>query len=228
MSKYEKWITHEGLVRIGGWARDGLTDEQIAHNMGISRSTLNAWKKKFSDISDTIRKEKDVVDREVENALLKRAIGTTKTDRLYRVVHVDDDILSMKRRHYKSKWRLDHPKASKQEIDDAAIENVPEYKKIPFAENTYEVPPDINAAIFWLRNRKPEAYRDQSFRDLNIAQTNKAQAEARIVSHKADKLTNNSGDNSLLSALADVINGGDGNGQTDIQSKTSGEHPSED
>lgn len=46
MAKYEKWLTPDGLVRIGGWARDGLTDEQIAHNMGISRSTLNAWKKK--------------------------------------------------------------------------------------------------------------------------------------------------------------------------------------
>ena len=29
---------------IQGWARNGLTDEQIAGNMGISRSTLNEWK----------------------------------------------------------------------------------------------------------------------------------------------------------------------------------------
>ena len=60
---------------IEGWARDGLTDEQIAANMGISRSTLSEWKKKHSDISDTLKRGKEVVDRQVENALLKRALG---------------------------------------------------------------------------------------------------------------------------------------------------------
>ena len=38
--KYEEWRTPEGLLKIQGWARDGLTDEQIAHNMGICRDTL--------------------------------------------------------------------------------------------------------------------------------------------------------------------------------------------
>ena len=75
--KYEYWLTPEGLLKLEGWARDGLTDEQIAENMGISRSTLNAWKDKYSDISDTLKKGKEVVDRQVENALLKRALGYT-------------------------------------------------------------------------------------------------------------------------------------------------------
>lgn len=75
MAKYEYWLTEEGLLLIEGWARDGLTDEQIAYNMGISRSTLNEWKNKFKDISDTLKKGKEVVDRLVENALLKRALG---------------------------------------------------------------------------------------------------------------------------------------------------------
>ena len=73
--KYEYWLTPDGLLRIGGWARDGLTDEQIAKNMGISRSTLNEWAKKYPDISDTLKKTKDIADREVENALFKRAVG---------------------------------------------------------------------------------------------------------------------------------------------------------
>lgn len=60
---------------IEGWARDGLTDEQIAKNIGISRSTLNEWKKKYSDISDTLKRGKEVIDRQVENSLLKRALG---------------------------------------------------------------------------------------------------------------------------------------------------------
>ena len=68
-------MTPEGLIKIEGWARDGLTDEQIATNIGISRSTLNEWKKKYSDISDALKRGKEVVDRQVENALLKRALG---------------------------------------------------------------------------------------------------------------------------------------------------------
>lgn len=47
-AKYEEWILEEGLLKIQGWARDGLTEEQIAHNMGIAVSTLGNWKKKSS------------------------------------------------------------------------------------------------------------------------------------------------------------------------------------
>lgn len=73
--KYEDWITDEGLIKIEGWARDGLINEQIAANMGISRSTLNAWCDKYPDISNALKRGKEVVDRQVENALLKRALG---------------------------------------------------------------------------------------------------------------------------------------------------------
>nr|DAF34556.1 MAG TPA: terminase small subunit [Caudoviricetes sp.] len=75
MAKYEKWLEQEGLLLIEGWARDGLTDEQIAGNMGVSRSTLNSWKDKYPDILDSLKKGKEIVDRQVENALLKRALG---------------------------------------------------------------------------------------------------------------------------------------------------------
>lgn len=73
--KYHEWLTHEGLTKIEGWARDGLTDAQIAHNIGITTKTLYVWKKRYSSISDALKKGKEVVDLEVENALLKRALG---------------------------------------------------------------------------------------------------------------------------------------------------------
>ena len=75
--KYHDWLTEEGLLKIEGWARDGLTDEQIAKNIGIGYSTLQAWKSKYRDIRDTLKRGKEVIDREVENALLKRALGYT-------------------------------------------------------------------------------------------------------------------------------------------------------
>ena len=73
--KYAKWLEPEGLLLLEGWARDGLTEEQIAYNMGISRETLRVWKNKYSVISGTLKKGKEIVDIQVENALLKRALG---------------------------------------------------------------------------------------------------------------------------------------------------------
>lgn len=66
-----------------GWAREGLTEEQIAHNMGITRSTLSEWKKKYPDISDTVKKGKEIVDFEVENALLQKALSGDTTAQIF-------------------------------------------------------------------------------------------------------------------------------------------------
>lgn len=60
---------------IEGWARDGLTDKDISQNIGISESTLNAWKKQFPEFSESLKKNKEVADRQVENALHKSAVG---------------------------------------------------------------------------------------------------------------------------------------------------------
>lgn len=81
--KYEEWLTAKGLILLEGWSRDGLTDDQIAKNIGISRSTLNDWKKKYPDISDSLKKGKEVVDYEVENALLKNALNGDTTAQIF-------------------------------------------------------------------------------------------------------------------------------------------------
>lgn len=116
--KYEEWLTKEGLLKIEGWARDGLTDEQIAQNMGISRSTLNEWKNKYQDISDTLKRGKEVVDLQVENALLKRALGYS--------------------------------------YEEVTFEYGEEVKRV-----RKEVVPDTTAQIFWLKNRRPDKWRDK-------------------------------------------------------------------
>lgn len=107
---------------IEGWARDGLTDEQIAANMGISPSTLYEWKKSHSEISESLKKGKEVVDRLVENALLKRALG-------YEYEEVSE------------KYEL----------------GILTERKV----TKKQVVPDTTAQIFWLKNRKPEEWRDK-------------------------------------------------------------------
>ena len=80
MAKYEKWLDPQGLTLLEGWARDGLSDEQIAHNCGITRQCLFIWKKKYPALAKALEKGREVVDYEVENALLKRALGYEYTE----------------------------------------------------------------------------------------------------------------------------------------------------
>ena len=135
-SKYEAWLTDDGLLRIEGWARDGLTDEQIAHNMGISRKTLAEWKNKYAPIGDALKNSKDVVDRIVENALFKKACGYT--------VQVKKPI-----------------KVRKVEYNDETGKKICEVEEIVEAVEEVHVPADTTAQIFWLKNRKSNEWRDK-------------------------------------------------------------------
>lgn len=130
--KYQEWLTVEGLLKLEAWARNGLTNEQIASNMGITRETLNQWKNKFPDISDTLKKGKEVVDIQVENALLKRALGYKFTE-VTRERTVDV-----------------HPQTGE------LISRMAVTKQV-----VKEVQPDVTAQIFWLKNRKPDIWRDR-------------------------------------------------------------------
>ena len=75
VAKINEWLEQDKLLLLEGWSRDGLTNEQIAKNIGINVKTLYDWKNKESNISNALKKGKEVVDIEVENALLKRALG---------------------------------------------------------------------------------------------------------------------------------------------------------
>lgn len=80
-----KWETHvkDKLILVEGWARDGLTDEQIAKNLGIGIRTFYEYKEKYPQFSQSLKRGKEVVDTEVENALLKRALGYTYDEETY-------------------------------------------------------------------------------------------------------------------------------------------------
>lgn len=73
LSKYND--IRDKLILVEGWARNGLTDEQIAKNLGIGLTTFYKHKKEQSEFNEALKKGKEVIDLEVENALLKRALG---------------------------------------------------------------------------------------------------------------------------------------------------------
>lgn len=126
--KYAEWLTPDGLLRIEGWARDGLTDEQISRKIGIAYSTFRIWRDKFPELSAALKKNKDVVDREVENSLLKRALGYS------------------------------YDETTREAVKDAETGEITmRVTKVV----TKQVVPDTTAQIFWLKNRKPDKWRDK-------------------------------------------------------------------
>ena len=70
------------MILLEGWARNGLTLEQIAHNCGCSLSTLNEWRKRYPAILDALKKGQEVADLEVEGALFRRALGYSYKEKM--------------------------------------------------------------------------------------------------------------------------------------------------
>ena len=102
--------------------------------MGVSYSTLKEWINTYSAISASLKKGKAPVDIEVENALLKRATGYTVT--------VKKPVKVKTKRQLKDKGTI-------------------EEEHIEFVEEEIYIAPDTTAQIYWLKNRRPDKWRDK-------------------------------------------------------------------
>lgn len=178
--KYKKWLEPDNLTKLEGWARDGLKDTQIADNMGINVSTLYTWKNRYSEINEALKKGKEVVDYEIENSLISTMKKHTVTTTQYKMVKKDDFKLKAEREEFMNIYKFDHPEASKNEILIATAKGVEVYEKMPIIRTVTEVDPNVSAMIFWLKARRPDVFRDQTFKKLNEANARKAIAEANI------------------------------------------------
>lgn len=145
--KPEEWLAPEKLLLLEAWARDGLFDEQIAKNMGVSEATLYNYKKKYPEIREAFKKGKEVVDIEVENALFKKALG-------YNAV-------------VKKAFKL------KDIVYNENGKKISETERIEYAEEEIHVPADTTAQIFWLKNRKRNDWRDRVEYEANNEELNK-------------------------------------------------------
>ena len=123
---YENWKTKDGLLSLEGWARDGLSEKQIAKNIGIHLGTLCEWKNRFPEIAEAIKRGKRPVDVQVENALYRSALGYKQT--------------------------VKKPIKLRRKDNSEYIE---------YADEEVYIAPNITAQIFWLKNRKPEYWRDK-------------------------------------------------------------------
>lgn len=81
--QYKEWLKRENLLLLQGWKREGLTDEQIAHNIGVTPRTLEYWKKKYVQIFQALKVGKEQANFIVENALFNKAINGHVTAQIF-------------------------------------------------------------------------------------------------------------------------------------------------
>ncbi len=82
-ASFDEWEAPDKLQMIEDWASQGLSLGEIAHNMGIARSTLFIWRDKSKDISDAIKRGADASVDLVENALFSAAVSGNITAQIF-------------------------------------------------------------------------------------------------------------------------------------------------
>lgn len=119
----------------------GATDAQLAEALNIDEATLNRWKLKYPEFRESIKSGKDKTDDEVELALLTRAKGT-KIKKM-RVIQIGDE---------------------KIETDGTGRQFIIKAVRKEMSED--EIAPDTAAAFIWLKNRRPESWRDKVSQEI--------------------------------------------------------------
>ncbi len=135
MARKNKYETHVKpfLDIIASWSRNGAPEEEIAKKLDVAYSTFRQYKAEHEELQEVMRLQREHADLDIENALFKKAKGhivSVKKAFKCREVYYDD-----------------HGRRCEKE-------------EIKTAEEDMYIPPDTVAAIFYLKNRKPEVWKD--------------------------------------------------------------------
>ncbi|WBV60223.1 terminase [Chryseobacterium camelliae] len=112
----------------------GATDKNLATFFNVCEATINNWKNEYPEFLESIKKGKDIADARIASKLFDRAAGAE----------------IQKQQAFKVK-----------EILYENGKRVKETEKIEVVDITEVIAPDTTAAIFWLKNRKPEYWKDK-------------------------------------------------------------------
>lgn len=118
------------LDMVSGWARHGLSDEQIALNLGIGVSTFYDYKKKYPELGEALRDGREDAQIHVENALFKKAVG-------YKYKEVTKE---------------------RQKVFDLDGKWTGEYAMVTTKTVMKHVQPDTGAIMYWLEHRAPDRW----------------------------------------------------------------------
>ena len=136
-TKKYKELVEPRLKEIQSWARDGLTEENIAEKLGIAYSTLRDYKEKNSALSAALKRAR-AYDDEVVNSLHNNTLGGTV---------VLKTPMKVKERFFEN-GRV-----------------VREVEKVVVADREEYVKPDTVAQMYWLNNRQKKTWKAKPIED---------------------------------------------------------------
>lgn len=131
------------LELVKGWCRRGLTQEQIAENLGISDQSLTNYIKRYEEFADAMSEGAEELEIYIENALVKRALGYS----------------------YKEVTR-----ERKQVMNEETGEL--EYRLVVTKSVTKHVVPDVGAQQYYLEHRAPKRWEKVPSAYIDTVQVN--------------------------------------------------------
>ena len=120
-------------ARAAELCEGGAKDDELAEEFGVSSRTINRWKVAHPSFRQSLKDAKGVADERVKSSLYHKAMG---------VEYEEMQAIKLKTVTYKDGKRVS---------EEERIELVPVKKFMPA---------DTTAAIFWLKNRQSQAWRD--------------------------------------------------------------------
>ena len=75
MGKFARWSAPEGLSLLAAWTRAGCSAGEIARRCGVREAVLLGWAQRCPGVEAALRTTGEMADAQVENALLRRALG---------------------------------------------------------------------------------------------------------------------------------------------------------
>jgi hypothetical protein len=119
-------------------ALEGFTDKKIGEFFKVDERTVNNWKDKHPEFFLSLKRGKDDFDTNVVERSLAKRASGYQYTEVTRAISKEPD-----------------PKTGKA-------------KMVTIKEVTKEVAPDPTSMIFWLKNRRPERWRDKQSIDFGF------------------------------------------------------------
>ena len=144
--KYDFKNDKHSLLVVEGLARDGYDNKHIAEYFGYSETYFSELVNSISELSEALKKGRQPLEVMVENSLFRRAFGGIKVKSTVKRYLQEDCHCGGE-----DKKCIDCKGTGK--IIRSDIEIV--------QETETELPPDVGAQAFWLKQKKPDIWNKQ-------------------------------------------------------------------
>jgi hypothetical protein len=119
-------------------ALEGFTDKKMAEFFKVDERTINNWKEKHPEFFQSLKRGKDEYDSDVIEKSLAKRASGYQYTEVTKAISKETD-----------------PTTGKAQL-------------VTIKEVTKEVAPDPTSMIFWLKNRRPDRWRDKQSIDLGF------------------------------------------------------------